>query len=390
MKDALLVTANSPGEIAGWLRPIAEEWARAHPERGIVVVMLPCNFATGHEAGIATELPGVRKVVPVSSLFRFFLYEGAAYRGGTLLHLGGDQMYAAALSWRYDLRSFAYLWGRPWWDRLFQGYFTKNDWGVQWLRKRRIPQSKIHLVGDLMVDSVYQKAEVSTPDPLQLSFFPGSREQELANLAPFFLETAEVLAAGRPELRFKLHLSPFLPQDQLEGLLQSAPHPKMGGVQGRLNGNSLAGPHGARLELVQADSLKVLSRSSLAISIPGTKTGEAGSLGVPTLTLLPLNRPELLPALGPLALLDYLPGGAWLKGRFLLRTKPTLGFISQPNILAQEEIMPEMVDPLTPVQVAGRVEQILGDTRLLERARRRNLELFSSLAGAAAKIVATL
>lgn len=390
MNQPLLVTANSPGEIAGWLRPIAEEWVRVHPERSIVVVTLPCTFATGHEAEIASALPGVEKVIPVNSLLRFILWEGRPYRGCTLLHLGGDQMYAAALSWRYRLRAFTYLWARPWWDHLFQGYFTKNEWGRRWLRKRRLPESKIHEVGDLMVDSVLGKAEPRTPDPHQISFFPGSRAQELQNLAAFFLETAEALGSRVPERRFKLHLSPFIPESRLVELLETPPHPKMGGIQGRVQGEALVSASGTRLELVRRESLRTLAGSSLAVSIPGTKTGEAGCLGVPTLTLLPLNRPELLPALGILALLDYVPGGAWIKGRLLLRTKATLGFVSQPNILAQEEVMPEMVDPLTPLQVAERVEQILADTTALNRARERNLQLFSELAGAAGRIVALL
>ena len=387
MSAPLLVTANSPGEISGWLRPIARQWYAQAPERPIVVVLLPCNFATGEELRVAQSLPGVERVFPVKSLFRFFWKEGEAYRGATHFHLGGDLMYAAALSWRFSLQSYSYLWARRWWDFRFRGYFTKNTAGLNWLKKRGISPQKVQLVGDLTVDSVLQKVTPGRGEPFQISLMPGSRPIELIGLVPFYLEMAEKIQAHFPEATFKLHLSPYLPTDSRDRLLSGPPMAKVGGLQGRLDGEHLISPGGTVLHVVTEDSLETLSRSSLAISIPGTKTGEAGCLGVPCLTLIPMNRLELLPALGPLALLDWLPGGEHLKARILRGKKGNLGFVSQPNILANEELMPEMVDILTPGEVASRAIELLEDRPRLDRVRMHLIDIFGQLAGASTKIV---
>lgn len=383
----LLFTANSPGEIAGWLRPLVVQARKRWPETRIVVVLLPCTFASGGEGRVAVDLLGVDEVIPASRFLRLLLREGGRFGPTVLFHLGGDLMYAAALAWRWRFDAWAYLWGRWWWDRFFRGYFVKDERGVAWLRKRRVPVRKAHVVGDLVADAVDAALEGHPRrEGRWVSFLPGSRGHEVAGLAPFFLEVAERLAEGRPDLRFQILVSPFLDPAEAEQVLQAAPDPRVGGVAGRLVDGALVGPRGVRVEVVRTGNLAALANSELALTIPGTKTAEAGVLGVPHLMFLPLNVPEKLPFVGLLGLLDWVPGGARLKGRMLLRMKETIGLLAQPNLLAGETVVPEIIDVIQPRELAGHAGRMLDDPEGLRRTSTRLRELYRPSRGAAARI----
>ncbi|MBI3925964.1 MAG: hypothetical protein HY319_10525 [Armatimonadetes bacterium] len=389
MERTLLVTANSPGEISGWLRPIGRAWQEVARGGDIVVILLPCTFASGREESVASRLPGVTEVIPTNRLLRFLVWEGRRFRGSPHLHLGGDLMYAALLSWRWGLRSWSYMWARRWWDSAFRGYFTRNQKGVDWLLRRRISRDKIHVVGDLVVDSVYA-GDLRDPPPLgrAVSFLPGSRLHEVRGLAPFFLGVAEELRGRWPELEFRLLLSPFLDPAEVRRVVTAPPLPDVGGVQGTLQGESvLQAPGGTRLRLVQGGEAGALAGSRLVVTIPGTKTAEAACLGIPSCVILPLNRPERLPYGGLLGLLDWLPGGPVLKGRLLLRMKGKIGYLAQPNILAGRELVPELIEVLRPHDVAQAAGRMLASEAELERIRVELLEQYAPFRGAARRMV---
>ena len=385
----LLITANSPGEMAGWVRPILHQWHKLGLGPADIL-LLPCTFATGQEERVARTMPGVDNVYRPGDYFKLLLSEGRRYQSGTLLHLGGDLMYSAFLSWRWKLNAWSYLWARPWWNSAFKGYFTKDQWGINWLKKRRVPESQIHLTGDLVLDSVRQHVPAPTLEKsMQVSYLPGSRSHELAGLAPFFLDLHRRLQNHHPELKGVLHLSPFLPREEIGRLLQHAPDPKVGGIQGVFNGRSLQ--NGETVLTVSTEHhYQDLSQSCLAISIPGTKTAEAGYLRTPLLTLLPLNRPEHLPSIGLAGLLDFVPGGAQLKGRLLLSLKPKAGLFAHPNILAGRALLPELVEPLRADPLARLVLNLLGEKEKLRRVSESLQELYPWSAEPAEALVARM
>lgn len=382
----LLFTANSPGEIAGWLLPLAREARRRWPEIRVVVVLLPCTFASGAEARVARELVGADEVVPARRYLPLLLWEGGRHRPARLVHLGGDLGYAALLAWRWRLPAWAYLWGRSFWDGAFRGYFVKNAAGVRWLERKGIAPAKAHVVGDLVADSVALRRRRGAVSGPSVAFLPGSRLREVRRLAPFFLEVAARLAAERPDLRFRLLLSPFLEPVQLRAALESPPDPRLGGHAGRVEGGRLVG-EGVALELVASDPLEALAAAQLAVTVPGTKTAEAGCLGVPMVMILPLNRPELLPYVGLLGLLDWIPGGARLKGRVLAGMKGKVGYLSQPNLLSGEEIVPEIVDVVKPEGVAAAIRELLRHPDRLRQQSERLKQLYAPSRGAAGRLL---
>lgn len=394
----LLITANSPGEIAGWARAIVYRARQRWPQTRITVILLPCSFASGSERRVALEQLHVDEVIPSSRYFRLLLGGLAKYREAVLVHLGGDLMYAAALAWAGNLPTWSYQWGRWWWDKAFRGYFVKDTDGIKWLRRHSIPAAKAAIVGDLVSDSVASTLEQSILQGAQppkapaglVTFMPGSRQAELSALSPFFLQVAEKLQTAFPGLEFQMLISPFIEKSKLKQALESPPWPGVGGLTGTLSEQSLRAGTTA-IRLVQQHHMLALAQSSLAITIPGTKTAEAAVLKVPQLVILPLNRPELLPYGGLLGLLDMVPYGKYLKGRLLLLLKDKLhaklGYVAQPNILAGKRIVPELVGNLTVQQVAEQAQQLLDDPHQLQAQRDAFVQLYSHSHGAADRIL---
>lgn len=384
----ILIAANSPGEVA-WVKPLAQEIHRR--SWTCDVLLYPCTFATGHEASVLRGFEGVSKVWEPKQIVSLALTRGRDYPAGTpLIHLGGDLMYTAWMHWRWRWTCWSYLWARRWWDGAYQGYFSRNAQSTGGLRRRRIAQDKIFEVGDLIVDAVL--AQVPKPpakDPNLLTFLPGSRDEEIRHLIPFYASVAEHLLIQRPQLRFQATLSPFMSFDRLQELLSRPVDPRLDSTPGRVDPveGAFVCQSGLRIPLLQKDSLQALATSSLAVSIPGTKTAEAACLGVPTLTLVPLNCPEGLPYGGLLGLLDWIPGGSHWKGTWLKTQADKVGLLAQPNQLLQEAVMPEVIDVVTAAGVAHRVADLLQEPALLHKKGLRLRQAYLELAGCTSKML---
>jgi hypothetical protein len=392
VKTKYVVTANSPGEIA-WLKVVAHEFFQRGLE--VEVLLLPCNFATGKEADVAKTFEGVAAVHPVSSFFKLLLWQGKNWGPDVrLLHLGGDLMYTSALSWRWGWKCWSYFWARPWWDSAFRGYFARDGEGVAWLQRKRIPLSKIKVVGDLVADTVATVKAGQTkrhPGKQLIALMPGSRVVELRFITPFLLEVAEELNKEFTDLHFQLLLSPFRQGEDKYQILGGDGHPTLSGLTGRIVHQDgldyLQSDNGTQLELVEGDTLQALAQADFAITIPGTKTGQAGALGVPCLMLFPLNNPQFVPLIGLLGLLDHLPGGSWLKGKILAHMKKSVGLLAQPNQRAGRYLMPEMVEHLTLANVVGHCRNFLADPVRAAEIRQELKTVYDPLRGAAKAMV---
>lgn len=369
----IYVTANSPGEITGFLVPVVAAIRRQLGDVRVVVILLPCTFATGREEEVARAVPGVDEVLPARSLWRLLL-RGLPYPATALVHLGGDLLYAALLARRWKIPTWAFQWANRRWDRYVRGYFVKTAADARRIASQGIAPHKVHVIGDLVVDSVRLALGPSLPVPPpgvptapRFVFMPGSRRDEVSLLGPFLLEAAERIRASMPGATFSLLLSPFLDFEGIRPLLEGPVDAMMGGLPGRLlqDGDRLAlvSEAGTRLELVREGMLATLAASDFAVTIPGTKTGEAGCLGKPMLMILPSNRMEIIPWHGLLGMLDWLPlVGRKLKhaiyrtmvDKYIWRT------FSQPNLLSERPVVPELMGFISPTLVANKVLEIFG------------------------------
>ena len=58
----ILITSNSPGEVASWLRVTVPALRRRLPGATITVALVPCPYATGAEKSVVEKLEGVDQV----------------------------------------------------------------------------------------------------------------------------------------------------------------------------------------------------------------------------------------------------------------------------------------------------------------------------------------
>lgn len=373
----IYVTANSPGEISGFLVPVVASLRRHFEAARVVVILLPCTFATGREEAVARAIPGVDDVIATRRLWSIIV-RGLPEPGLALVHLGGDLMYAALLARRWGLPTWAFQWANPTWDRWIRGYFVKTQADAERVRRQGIAPQRIEVIGDLVVDSVHSalgatarvtppRHDETPPAAPHVVFLPGSRPQEVIFLSRFFLEVAEHVRAVFPGARFSLLLSPFLDWGKVRASLHGPIDAAVGGIPATLmrddEGAALVSAAGTRLALVRDRTLETMASSDFVVSIPGTKTGEAGSLGKPMLILLPLNRMEDIPWHGLLGMLDWLPVLGRMIKLAIYRTMIDryIGRVySQPNLMSATPVVPELMGFLTPMLVADKILEVFG------------------------------
>ena len=69
----IYITANSPGEMSGWVAPVLNAFRRLNAETRITVVLTPCPYASGREEAFAGSI-GVHRVVPLGRLLKEALF----------------------------------------------------------------------------------------------------------------------------------------------------------------------------------------------------------------------------------------------------------------------------------------------------------------------------
>lgn len=387
---SVFITANSPGEIAGWVSPLVESLKKRDPSVMVSLVVTPCQYASGAEAGVAAELPGIDRVVRIGRLTRETLFGGRGNRhlgeGSCVLFMGGDALYAVLLSKLLKLPAFAYI-GKPRWRRHFHKYMVTDANIRGRFLHAGVSPDKIAVVGHLSLDSAKVTASRDeilgrlglSADCEIVTFLPGSRPFEVDFLVPFFAEAAEIMRERLPETRIFFAISPFAKKDLI---VKSAAR-----ANARVTrSGDLVTSGGCRIRLELEDRHELMSVSRLIVTIPGTNNLQIAGMGVPMLIVTPLNKAEEIPMDGLLGLLNprIFPIGL-LKRRLILSRKKHTKYVSLPNIIAGREIVPEMLDILQPRDVAERACSLLRDPGLCETISRDLLRI-SHHRGAAERI----
>ena len=389
----IYISANSPGEISGWLKPAVKMLGKLLPEYKISVILLPCVFASGREKDVIETLPEVDEVIPSRNYFSL-LFDKKNKSDSALLHLGGDITFTAWLAKHWKTTAWGYQWGKKSIDNYYRGYFVKAIRDKEELERRGINSNKIYIVGDLLKDSVNAGCggEVSykTASSVEtICFMPGSRLKELRSLLPFFLQLAALIKEKYPAMKFKTLVSPYIDWEEFVAQKELVPLKELGGVRGSIDGaRKLIIGDNAEIRLVNENHICEMQDSDFLITIPGTKTGEAGCLGKPMAVLLPLNKPEDIPFIGVIGLLDWFPViGPRIKGRILMSMSRKFGWVAQPNIMVNREIVPEIRGILNVQDVARTITSLLEDGEKLEKIRKELREIYEPFDGATEKMV---
>jgi len=156
-----------------------------------------------------------------------------------------------------------------------------------------------------------------TPDEPVIGLLPGSRVAELRRHLPLLLAAAARLRQTRPRLRLLLGLSPTLPVSQAEPFIRAA---------------------GAPVELVPGRAPELMRAADVLLAVSGTVTLEAAILETPMVIIYRLGWLSALLA--------------WL----LVRVR----FVGLPNLVAGQEIVPELIQfAATPQRLAAAAAEIL-------------------------------
>lgn len=399
----IILTANSPGELSGWVTPIVHALRNKRENLRIFLFLLPCPYATGKEYQIASSLKGVDLVFRPCEYILFMLLrmfpQGIRFsKHGAILHLGGDVLHSAMLSRRLGFPAFAYVWGNKKWDKEFQEYFVPHEQQKNILINRGIPVSKITITGNLLADTIalmendkkdnnnllQWKNSCDNKTLLRVCFLPGSRRQEIHFIVPFFLAVAELLNEHNKNIEFVMPLSPFVDIEQLRKAIKKKPWRNFDGSRGIIErkdtGWVMKSNQGAAILVIKGHQYHAMKHSDLVVTIPGTKCGEAGYLCRPMVVILPFNKPEELPSVGLIGWLRWLPVLGQLLKKIIIsmRLRNWNAYVAQPNIIAGEEIVTEIKGVITASQVANCIIDLLNNQDRLSLMHKKLFSVYHS------------
>lgn len=374
----IFITANSPGEISGWVRPIVEKLKEKDKRIGITLLVPPCQYASGEEIEIARRWPWIDEIVGPKVLLAYILlgwgkkkFAPAFREKSCILFLGGDPFYAAILARKLRIPAFVYT-NRARWAKYFEKFLVTDRKVKEKFESQGISPRKIEIVGHLALDSIQitrRKEEVFndlgiSPGQIVISFLPGSRPVEVEFMVPFFINAIDSLREDLDNLRILFILAPFTSKKQVTRLLQDK------GVELAEEDNFLRARTrgGVSLQVVRKRQHEAISISDLVVTVPGTNNLQIAGMGIPMLVVLPLNRAELIPVDGLLGLINpRIPPIGLIKRHLIFRKNKKLKFISLPNIMVGSEIVPELRGIIEPEDIAREALTILRNPSCREK-----------------------
>ncbi len=393
---SVFVTANGPGEVMGWTRPFVRALYERDQGARVTLVVLPCAYATGRESEILQTLFPAARIIDPHAYGRFLLgrrVAGMETTDGVLQYLGGDLFHAATIARRLGLRPMTYKFTKRSYAKLFERFFALDEANAHELRAMGAPPDRVRLVGNLVADSVVTSLHEAPPPPgtgSGVCIMPGSRPYEVRFLMPFFMAVASELAALRPELAITFIVSPFNTDEELQAGIEWRGDPHHFGVPGRyLAAEGAIEVDGHRFAVDRSTDYRMLARSQLVISIPGTKCMEAAILGRALLVAVPLNRVDEIAMNGIAAYLHRVPlVGRPLKRWIAYKVAARQKFFAQPNIDAGRLVAPELRGILNPKEVAERADSMLNDPHELRIMGETLAALYVKDVGAADRMAA--
>ena len=384
----LILTGNGPGELTGWISPVARAARRLAAERSvslrITLALSPSQFAGGRELAVVAGWGLFDRILPPDEVTRLALGLGrqSPIHSGALIHLGGDLWVSARLAGRFRLPALAIaettLVATR--HRHFTHIFAVSEEVVERLRARAVPPSKVSMSGDPRADAVAAGAgssdgrgPVRADSPL-LSFLPGSRDRFFSALLPYFMEVAAALAGmgvrAAPQVIVSEFLSPRVVEDARDMVTRRWPQ--------------------LSIRWITRDPWAAMKASDLIVTIPGTNTLELAMLGVPFVVVVDEDLLQYAPLEGAVEWLARAPVvGTRLRRVILRRALRRIRFVALPNARAGRMVVPEWVGRWTREDLAKRVAELLADPARLRTIRADLQGLGLLRPGASDRIVET-
>ncbi|MDO5114745.1 MAG: hypothetical protein Q4D58_01470 [Synergistaceae bacterium] len=358
--DALFILSNSPGELSGWMGPVTREVAKRSPGLPVTAVTLPCPYASGREAQCARAMPGVEEALSLRAAM------GRAGGGGKklILQLGGDPMYGCALSMKLRAPWMIYS-ARPRWRGRVSHYFIPDEGARRRFEAAGVAAERYSVVGNLILDSLPEDA-AAAPSELRgrcgsggeelISFMPGSRPFEYELGFGFYSECARILRRAYPRWQAIFPVAPTVDEATLRAGLDKTGLAWRGGERVE----EVVIDDGYSVPLVREGQYSAIAASSLAVAFPGTNNLQIAALGVPLFMIAPLNQAQNIPLDGlPGAIPSDAPGLGRLKKRLVFWYNAREKFVSLPNRIAGQGLLPERRELMTPESACRYIGELI-------------------------------
>ena len=371
---AIIFVSNGPGELATWVKPLAQELHKQIALRPEVktssislnLVLVPCPNATGNENLVAKKWFQFENIIKAKNFWELLIKPkkfGSWPSKGLVIFLGGDQFWSVLLSARLRYLHMTYAeWIARWpfWnDRIV----TMSKTIVHKLPKRI--QHRCSVIGDLTAD-LTETAKIDDPLPTGkwIAIMPGSKKAKLKIGIPFFLEVADKISQLMPECKFLIPLAPTTSIDEIK-YFGSKKNPITKQYSSGIKSIMKTKNKETRRILITKNSTVIfiqekhpaysdLSQCELALTTIGANTAELGALNIPMIVIVPTQHILAMEAWdGFVGILARLPILKWCLGRLISFLKlKRRGFMAWPNISAKRIIVPERVGHITPQQIA--------------------------------------
>lgn len=398
----LIIITNGPGELASWVKPVVNIIKASENPPRISIFLPPCPFSSGQEERIARDIAGI-VLNPVE--FIKFLMVGKtpdfkALKKGIVLFLGGEPLHAFLAGKRLGFPVMAYSASPSFLNRYFICSFVPDEHMKEKLIKSGIKPESIRVTGNLTLGSI--KVTLTKDEALKLwgcskdiftvGMMPGSRPVLLRHAVAYMMKVAEEVWK-ETETQFLLPLSPYITMDMLRGALSDKNDLMAESSSGELEhdeyGFFIKTAGGIKIRVVENNQYNVINCCDLILSMPGTVTAEAASLGIPMVVCYTYNKIEIIPAGGLPALLGKIPfTGPFLK--FIVwKISQKLKFFALPNIVAREFIVPEIRVHYRADEVSSVAVELLRNGEKRKRMSEKLKKLFM-IEGASQRLAASV
>ena len=300
--------SNSPGELNYWVKPIAMALKKSSPTTGLYLFLVPCQFASGNEKEQASGWELFENVYAPSETLMVLMKPDFRF-SGMVLFLGGDPLYGRLLSLRLGLPLAGY---------------SEHTHNLGWRYLKTFNRFKD---GDLMATGIVPKKRMEPYRVHRIGFLPGSRPNLVNEYWPILRETILIIQSSHPDIECIVNVS------------DTAPLPGQ--------------CHDSSLTIVNEESSDFFKSVDYLIAIPGSNNAEAMYYECPMSIIIPLNRPDLIPIGGLIGLIGTIPLLGYLlkKGMVYVLSKLDKTY-SLPNKLLPTQVVPELIDKITPESFA--------------------------------------
>lgn len=372
--EEILLLTNGPGELSTWVPPVLSRLRKALPGARIELFLIRDQFAAGTERQRAKALPLDAVSGRAGMLAR--MVRGRVARRGVVLMLGGASRDAVGLGRATGYPAFSYSFDPKAWYPGLRAFLVDSGRTQAKAVARGAEAARVQVVGNLVVDAIEGAQHSGRGALAEVLLLPSSRPFAARYLLGFMLATAERMAKSDPGLKFAWVKSGLLSGAVVAEAVSGHWAEEIGGVGGQLLGGRLVSPNGLEVAILdESERYAAMRGAKVALTVPGTNTLELALAALPSVVLLPLHKPELIPLEGFWHWLFLLPGGRYAKQGFVRRLEPKVRHLALPNQWLGERVFPELRGVFGPETVAQAALELLRPERQAEvKAKLAGLE----------------